>query len=61
MPRVDKRLLPSERTMRGPCVGCGRRHVHKDDCPVLIARIERENDGTDPDQPPVAYAGGLLS
>jgi hypothetical protein len=56
----DKRILPSERCRDGECAVCGRRHIHKDDCATLKRR-EDSNNGTDPDKPPVPYAGGLFS
>lgn len=57
---MDKRIQKSERSMDGTCPGCGCRHMHRDHCPVLKQRTET-NDGTDPDKPIVAYAGGLLA
>lgn len=58
---MDKHIQPSERARDGACATCGRRHIHRDDCAALARRIEHPNDGTDPDQPPVPYAGGMLS
>lgn len=58
--RIDKRIQPVERNERGACGECMRRHIHKDDCSVLLQRVEH-NDGTDPDKAPIPYAGGLLS
>lgn len=58
---IDKRIQRDERAANGACADCERRHIHRDDCPALARRIERPNDGTDPDQPPVPYAGGMLS
>jgi hypothetical protein len=60
---MDKRIRYAERVQDGRCMGCGRRHIHKDDCHVLKRRQrqEAENDGTDPDKPPLEYAGGWLS
>lgn len=57
---TDKRIRAAERAENGACAECGRRHIHKDDCPTLRAR-ESKNDGTDPDKPPPPYAGGMLS
>lgn len=57
---MDKRIQPSERARDGACAACGRRHIHKDDCPTLKRRAS-ENDGTDPDKPMIPYAGGMLS
>lgn len=60
MTRVDKRILPGERAYDGSCLRCDRRHIHRDDCPILKKRLAA-NDGTDPDKPPIPYAGGLQS
>lgn len=57
---MDKRIQRNERAHNGACATCGRRHIHQDDCSTLARRQER-NDGTDPDQPPVPYAGGFQS
>lgn len=59
--RIDKRILSTERNMDGECAVCGRRHIHRDDCATLQRRLTKANDGTDPDQPPPPYAGGMLS
>lgn len=34
----DNRILPDERANDGSCGPCGRRHIHKDDCPTLKRR-----------------------
>jgi predicted RNA-binding Zn-ribbon protein involved in translation (DUF1610 family) len=63
MSKNDKRVLPDERNVSDECAVCGEPFVHRDDCATLQRRIKdcRPNDGTDPDQPPPPYAGGLLS
>lgn len=57
---MDKRVHFIEREDDGACAECGRRHIHRDDCSIMLER-EARNDGTDPDKPPVPYAGGMQS
>lgn len=38
---TDKRILLAERANDGACAACGRRHIHRDDCPTLKRREEK--------------------